>query len=90
MYHYVRPDEPNLPHLRHLHVDDFVKQLDYFGNEYGFISKEAFRECISSAEPAKGVILTFDDGFKDHYRYVLPEMLKRNLWGIFYIPMSPF
>ena len=90
MYHYVRPDEPSLPYFRHLHVDDFVKQLEYFGNEYGFLSKEEFQECFSSAIPREGVVLTFDDGFKDHYCYVLPELLKRGLWGIFYIPTNQF
>lgn len=90
MYHYVRPDNPELPYFRHLHVDDFVKQLDYFGNEYGFISKEEFQNSIVSQEPVNGVILTFDDGFKDHCRYVFPELIKRNLWGIFYIPTSSY
>ncbi len=47
-------------------------------------------ESISSAKPVNGVVLTFDDGFKDHYRYVFPELLRRGLWGIFYIPTSPF
>ena len=89
MYHYVRPDEPNLPYFRHLHAADFVKQLEYFESEYGVIGSEQFLECISSTKPAKGVVLTFDDGLKDHYRYVLPELLKRGLWGIFYIPTSP-
>ena len=90
MYHYVRPDNPELPYFRHLHVNDFVKQLEYFGNEYGFVSKEEFQNSMVSKEPMKGVVLTFDDGFKDHYRYVFPELTKRNLWGIFYIPTSPF
>jgi peptidoglycan/xylan/chitin deacetylase (PgdA/CDA1 family) len=80
-----------LPYFRHLHIDDFTKQLDYFGGEYGFVSKEEFKELLSSTMPTtKGVVLTFDDGFKDHYHYVLPELLKRGLWGIFYIPTSPF
>lgn len=90
MYHYVRPDNHALPYFRHLHVDDFVKQIEYFGNEFGFVSREDFQECISSAKPVKGVILTFDDGFKDHSRYVLPILLKYGLWGIFYITISPF
>ena len=90
MYHYVRPENSELPHFRHLHIDDFLKQLEYFGNEYGFVSKEEFKNTLMSGEPIRGVILTFDDGFKDHFRYVLPELTKRNLWGIFYIPTSPF
>jgi len=90
MYHYISPEKQNLPHLHYLHLDDFVKQLEYFGNEYGFISLEDFQQCILSNKPIKGVVLTFDDGFKDHYSYVLPELLKRGLWGIFYIATSPF
>lgn len=42
MYHYVRPYNPNLPKLKHLHIDDFCKQLDYFQENYGFIEKEEF------------------------------------------------
>ena len=90
MYHYIRPNDPRFPYFRHLHLDDFVKQIEYFGNEYGFVSRKDFKASLSSTEPAKGVVLTFDDGFKDHYRYVLPEMLQRGLWGIFYIPTFPF
>jgi len=90
MYHYVRPDSPELPYFSHLHSDDFVKQLEYFGNKYGFVSKEDFQNSMVNQEPVKGVILTFDDGLKDHYLYVLPELIKRDLWGIFYVPTSPF
>lgn len=90
MYHYVRPDNPKHPYFRHLHLDNFIRQLDYFGNEFGFIDQCTFLECLESNRPADGVILTFDDGFKDHYRYVLPELRKRNLWGIFYIPTAPY
>lgn len=89
MYHYVRPDNKELPYFRHLHIDDFVAQIEYFGNEYGFVSKADFKSSLASGIPSKGIVLTFDDGFKDHFRFVLPELLKRNLWGIFYIPTAP-
>ena len=90
MYHYVRSYDKSFPGFKYLHIDDFIKQIDYLKNEYGFISKEEFQKCLLSNKPIKGVILTFDDGFKDCYRYVLPELLKRNHWGIFYIPTGPF
>ena len=89
MYHYVRPDQPDLPYFKYLHLEDFAKQLEYFGDKYGFISKKDFFNSLNTAMPVKGVILTFDDGLKDHYRYVLPELQKRNLWSIFYIPTYP-
>jgi len=90
MYHYVRTFDARLPHFRYLHVEDFEKQLDHFAANHRFLSLEEFRECLRSGTPAeKGLVLTFDDGFKDYYRYVLPALQKRNLWGLFYIPTRP-
>ena len=36
------------------------------------------------------VLLTFDDAMSCHFRYVFPELRSRNLWGIFYVPTSPY
>jgi peptidoglycan/xylan/chitin deacetylase (PgdA/CDA1 family) len=85
MYHYIRPDHPEFPYFKSLHVEDFEKQLDYFQETYGFVSKKEFLESLQTGQPVDGVVLTFDDGFKDHYQYVMPTLLKRNLWGVFYI-----
>jgi peptidoglycan/xylan/chitin deacetylase (PgdA/CDA1 family) len=85
MYHYVRPDNLALPNFKSLRIDDFEKQLDYFEEEFGFVSKVDFLRALETGIPPEGVVLTFDDGFKDHIRYVLPVLLKRKLWGIFYI-----
>jgi peptidoglycan/xylan/chitin deacetylase (PgdA/CDA1 family) len=91
MYHYVRPDNPQLPYFRHLSHEAFVRQLDFFGENYHFVSKEEFKDALRSGVPVKnGIVLTFDDGFKDHFSYVLPELKKRNLWGFFYIPTQPY
>lgn len=90
MYHYVRPDDPSFPYLRYLNLDDFKKQLCYFSKEYHFLSNEDIIEAINCGKSPKGIILTFDDGLKDHYRYVLPELQRRGLWGIFYIPTYPY
>ena len=89
MYHYVRPDSPEFPHFRHLHIDDFKAQLDYFEKEYGFVKREDFLNAFSGGDLPSGVILTFDDGLADHYATVLPELQKRGLWGIFYVPTGP-
>ena len=34
--------------------------------------------------------MTFDDGYKDHYTYVLPVLLENNIQGSFYIPTKCF
>ncbi|MDA9006518.1 polysaccharide deacetylase family protein [Litoricola sp.] len=85
MYHYVRPDNPEYPYFNHLNIDKFRRQLDYFDKQYGFLKKEEFFEAIDKNKSPDGVVLTFDDGFKDHYQYVLPELVNRGLWGLFYV-----
>lgn len=90
MYHYVRPFDKEFPNFNNLHIDDFIKQLDYFEKEYGFVSKEEFINCFTTGKPSKGVVLTFDDGLYCHFDYVFKELKKRNLWGIFYIPTQPY
>jgi len=39
--------------------------------------------------PEKSCLLTFDDGYKDHISFVLPELLKRKLQGSFFPPVKP-
>jgi len=87
MYHFVRNDSSEYPNLHHLKVDDFIKQLDFFEKNEGFLSQEDFIHCIDKKKfPQKGVVLTFDDGLRDHYSTVLPILEERKLWGFFYIP----
>ncbi len=90
MYHYVRPDRADLPYFRHLHVDDFEQQLDYFVEEYGAVTQADFLAALEAGEPAPGVVLTFDDGLKDHYDYALPRLQARGLWGLFYVPTGVY
>jgi len=90
MYHYIREDEEEYPYFNHLNINDFKRQLDYFENKYGFLSQEEYKKSIKTGTNADGIVLTFDDGFKDHYNYVLPELNKRGLWGIFYIPTGVY
>lgn len=92
MYHYVQPYHSELPFFKNLHFDDFKKQLDYFESKFGFVDKEEFFDILKGKNQKipDGVILTFDDGLKSHFSYVLPELKKRNLWGIFYVPVSPY
>jgi peptidoglycan/xylan/chitin deacetylase (PgdA/CDA1 family) len=94
MYHYVRSDTDRQPYYYYLDVNDFRSQLDYFGEEFGFVTKEEFLSVIrgenGSDKQPSGVVLTFDDGFRDHYKAVYPELQKRGLWGIFYVPVGQY
>jgi peptidoglycan/xylan/chitin deacetylase (PgdA/CDA1 family) len=88
MYHYVRGETRRPPDYYYLDIDDFRKQLDYFENNVGLVNQDDFIAAITGQTDTvpSGVVLTFDDGLRDHYDVVFPELQKRNLWGIFYIP----
>jgi peptidoglycan/xylan/chitin deacetylase (PgdA/CDA1 family) len=94
MYHYVRGETARPPNYYHLDVEDFRRQLDYFEDNFGFVSKDEWlsvvREDNKTQDFPSGVVLTFDDGLKDHYDIVFPELEKRGLWGIFYVPTGPY
>ena len=88
MYHYVRPKENSK--LRYLDLEDFRAQLSYFEKHFGFLSIEEFKYNILNNIQSNKVLLTFDDGLKDHYKYVLPELSKRQVSAFFFIPSSIF
>ncbi len=86
MYHYVRPTNPAQPHLFHLNLDDFRRQLDYFEQTFGIVSQAQWQAALADPQALpEGVILTFDDGLIDCYQHVWPELSARGLWGIFYV-----
>jgi peptidoglycan/xylan/chitin deacetylase (PgdA/CDA1 family) len=91
MYHYVRPPCPALPYFRFLELSSFRRQLDHFDATYGFVQFNDFLAALNGGASAdNGVVLTFDDGIMDHYAYVLPELERRGLWGIFYVPTGMY
>lgn len=93
MYHYVKKFDPSLPNFRFLDVENFEKQLDFFQEQFGFVTKDEWlnaikRKKLGSVEGK--VILTFDDAMSCHYDYVYKILSKRDLWGIFYVPTQPY
>ena len=93
MYHYVRKFDSNFPNFRFLDVENFEKQLDYFKEQFGFVTKDELLIALKEKKlgSAKGkVILTFDDAMSCHYDYVYKTLIKRKLWGIFYVPTQPY
>jgi len=90
MYHYVRPEHTAPPHFRYLPLDSFRRQLDHFQATTRVASEADFARALASGEPGPdSIVLTFDDGLRDHYEHVLPELRARGLWGIFYVATLP-
>ena len=92
MYHYVRKIRDSaFPNIKGLEVDRFRRQLDYFIKEFHIITTNDLIESIKyGAElPENACWLTFDDGYKDHINFVLPELKLRNIQGSFFPPARP-
>jgi peptidoglycan/xylan/chitin deacetylase (PgdA/CDA1 family) len=93
MYHYVQKYKAAMPFFRYLNVDNFRKQLDYFDAVYGYVTFDEWCDFIYYGNIPKQsgkIVLTFDDALRCHYDYVFPELVSRGLWGIFYVPTSPY
>jgi len=91
MYHYVREKNDELPYFIYLDVNNFEKQINYLKNKYKIIDKDEFENCLKTKKTIpNSIILTFDDGLSDHYKYVYPILKQNNLWGIFYISTFPY
>jgi peptidoglycan/xylan/chitin deacetylase (PgdA/CDA1 family) len=94
MYHYVREYDDEHPNFRFLDIKNFRKQLDYFESNYGFVTRREWDSVIRGKlkvqELCNKVVLTFDDAMVCHFDYVYPELKKRGLWGIFYVPSMPY
>ncbi|NBI72308.1 polysaccharide deacetylase [Clostridiaceae bacterium] len=93
MYHYIR----DLAHSRYPGIKGL--DLPLFREQIGFL-KQMFRivtmeEVILAARgkydlPEDALILTFDDGYIDHYTYAMPVLEENNVQGAFFIPGKTF
>lgn len=91
MYHYVRPIRASrYAEIKGLETALFVEQLDYLQRHYTVISPKQLIESLSGGAPlpSKAAMLTFDDGYRDHYDHVFPLLRDRGLSGGFYPPAN--
>lgn len=92
MYHYVRPTtEPPPFGYYHLGLKAFRRQLEYFTDRFEPMDRAEFVDCVTGERdpPESSFVLTFDDGLRDHHEWVLPELERRDLWGVFFVPTGP-
>ena len=89
MYHYVRPLKGSRhPKIKGLELSGFREQLDYLSQQYEFISADHLiaHLKLGDALPDNACLLTFDDGYRDHFDFVLPELTGRGIKGCFFPP----
>ena len=90
MYHYVRDViHSRFPAIKGLSIERFRRQLDYLQAHYAPITVEDLRSAVESGEnnlPASAMLLTFDDGYADHFANVFPLLEARGIQGCFFPP----
>ena len=89
MYHYVRQlKNSRYPRIKALELEDFKTQIDYFLKYYNIISAYDLLDAIDFKEslPPRALLLTFDDGYIDHFLEVYPVLSDKGLSGCFFPP----
>lgn len=93
MYHYVRPlNCSRYPEIKGLDYELFREQIRFFKQNFHVVTME---EVLAAADgsgqlPEKALLLTFDDGYIDHFTHVFPILHNEGLLGSFFIPGKTF
>ena len=89
MYHYVRDlEHSRFPAIKGLSVERFCRQLDHIQARYTPIAADDLIEAVSPAKkelPTNPILLTFDDGYSDHFTNVFPMLDARGIQGCFFL-----
>lgn len=93
MYHYVRDlKNSRFPNIKGLDYQSFKEQIEFFKKNFNFITMEeviaAYTQSYSLPENA--LLLTFDDGYIDHYISVFPILKEHNIQGSFFVSGKTF
>ncbi len=93
MYHYTR----DLPHSRYPRIKGldgqlFERQLQFFKENFHVVSMEQVLDAQNGGKelPERALLLTFDDGYIDHYTVAFPLLKKYGFQGSFFIPGKTF
>lgn len=90
MYHYVRDIAASAyPGIKGLEINDFKGQIEYLLQHYQPVRAEQLLAYLAEPSqnfPDNGFLLTFDDGYSDHYENVFPVLKQHGLQGCFFPP----
>jgi peptidoglycan/xylan/chitin deacetylase (PgdA/CDA1 family) len=87
MYHYVRDaSSGRFPNMKCLAVDKFYRQLDHFTRNYTVVSPFEVFDAVASGQALIGntLLMTFDDGYIEHFEVVRPALMKRGMAAAFF------
>lgn len=87
-YHYVRNAERSeFPRLRACPVSAFEAQVEFLTSRFAVVDYPTFEALVGGGRGPGGpvALLTFDDGFVDHYETVLPILRRHGVSGLFFV-----
>jgi len=90
MYHSVSASVPQGNRII-VSVDTFQRQMKFLKeHNYNVLTLEAAGDLIKNKKkiPARSIVLTLDDGYKDNYIYALPVLKKYNFPATIFIVFS--
>jgi peptidoglycan/xylan/chitin deacetylase (PgdA/CDA1 family) len=90
MYHFVRDlAHSKFPDIKGLTIEQFEGQADYVRRHFAPVGTEDVLAALHEPEaslPPKAILLTFDDGYRDHFDNVLPVLIERGMTACFFPP----
>lgn len=89
MYHYVRRiKHSRFSDIKGLELNDFIEQIQFLKKNYNVVTMEQVIAYYQLGEelPNNAALLTFDDGYAEHFNHVYPVLKKYDLQGSFYVP----
>lgn len=88
MYHYIRDSAAtSFPAIRALDPGRFEQQLAWLQDGYAVIDCATLEAAVDGRHPLPphAALLTFDDGFVDHYAVAFRALSARGLTGVFFV-----
>jgi peptidoglycan/xylan/chitin deacetylase (PgdA/CDA1 family) len=91
MYHYISPLPEDADNVRidlTVEPDMFKAHLQYLDDQdYTTITLNQVYDAlmVGAPLPPKPVVLTFDDGYRDHYEYVFPALQEHGFIATFFV-----
>lgn len=89
MYHFVRDIlNSRYPEIKGLDLKLFCHQIEFLKSNFNMIEPEQLLQAIEQKIdlPENSMLLTFDDGYIDHYTNVFPILVENNVKGLFAMP----
>lgn len=89
MYHYVRDlKNSGYPEIRGLDITLFRQQIAYLEKNYTFVGMQDVIDAVYGGKrlPENAIMLSFDDGYIDHYTNVFPILANKGISGLFAMP----